>query len=442
MIIPLNLASVDQMVSQAREYISLHVFSWAMAPQIVVVGLVLFLTNRAIRDIDAWLNRLKEQSFLAPELSADLPFLMTFKRVTHSFLAFLFTWILYDIAEHFDWSREGLYIASVILLAFTVMRLLTGPMKNRFWAGILAGAIWLYAALNIFHFIDPWLNLLNHITFKLGQAHISSLQLARGLLIFLALYWLSRTLSIIWKFWLRADSGLTVAVQILLSRLGTIFLFSASVVLVLHYLGLDLSVFALFGGALGLGLGIGLQRIFANLVSGFFLLADKSIKPGDVIQLGDKYGWINFLGGRYISVLTRNGTEHLIPNEKLISEEVINWSYSQNLVRLDVPVGIDYATDLEKAKDLMLETATATNRVLKDPEPTCLLMSFGDNAVNLELRVWINDPQNGIGPVKSNLLWGIWKRFRDHGIEMPYFQRDVPLKSIPEGRIRTRSEEG
>ncbi len=440
--IPLNLASVDQLVSQAWEYFSLNVLSWAMAPQIVVVGLVLFLTNRAIRNIDAWLNRLKEQSFLAPELSADLPFLMTFKRVTHSFLAFLFTWILYDIAEHFDWSREGLYIASVILLAFTVMRLLTGPMKNRFWAGILAGAIWLYAALNIFHFIDPWLNLLNHITFKLGQAHISSLQLARGLLIFLALYWLSRTLSIIWKFWLQAGSGLTPAVQILLSRLGTTFLFSASVVLVLHYLGLDLSVFALFGGALGLGLGIGLQKIFANLMSGFILLADKSIKPGDVIQLGDKYGWINFLGARYISVLTRNGTEHLIPNEKLITGEVINWSYSQNLVRLEVPVGIDYAADLEKARDLMLETAAATDRILKDPEPTCLLMSFGDNAANLELRVWINDPQNGIGPVKSNLLWGIWKRFRDHGIEMPYSQRDVPLKSIPEGRIRDKSEEG
>lgn len=212
--IPLNLASVDQLVSQAWEYFSLNVLSWAMAAQIVVVGLVLFLTNRAIRDIDDWFNRLKEQTSLAPELSADLPFLMTFKRVTHSFLAFIFIWILYDIAEHFDWSREGIYTAGVILLAFTVMRLLTGPMKNRFWAGILAGAIWLYAALHIFHFIDPWLKLLSHITFKLGQAQISLLQLSRGLLIFLALYWLSRTLSIIWRFWLRADSGLAAAVQV------------------------------------------------------------------------------------------------------------------------------------------------------------------------------------------------------------------------------------
>src|SRR5208337_3611395 len=373
--------------------------------------------------------------FLAPELSADLPFLMTFKRVIHSFFAFIFLWILYDIGEHFGWAWHGVYTAGVILLAFTVMRLLTGPMKNRFWAGILAGAIWLYAALNIFHFIDPWLNLLSHITFKLGQVHISLLQLTRGLLIFLALYWLSRTLSIIWKFWLRVGSGLTPAVQILLSRLGTIFLFSASVVLVLHYLGLDLSVFALFGGALGLGLGFGLQKVFANLVSGFILLADKSIKPGDVVQLGDKYGWINFLGGRYVSVVTRDATEHLIPNENLITGEVINWSYSQNLVRLHVPVGVAYGSDLEKAKELMLESAAVTKRVLKDPSPACLLCGFGDNTINLEVRVWINDPQNGIASVKSDIFWGIWQRFREHGIELPFPQRDLHLKSIPEVRI-------
>ena len=225
-------------------------------------------------------------------------------------------------------------------------------------------------------------------------------------------------------------------------RLGSIFLFSACVVIVLHYLGLDLTVFALFSGALGLGLGFGLQKVFANLVSGFIILADKSIKPGDVIQLGDKYGWINFLGSRYVSVITRDGTEHLIPNENLITGEVINWSYSQNLVRLKVPVGVAYGSDLEKARELMLAAAADTLRVLKDPKPACLLTGFGDNAVNLEVRVWINDPQNGLGSVKSDLLWGIWQRFRDHGIEMPYPQRDVHLKSIPETTVRTGPEEG
>jgi len=188
-------------------------------------------------------------------------------------------------------------------------------------------------------------------------------------------------------------------------------------------------------------LGFGLQKIFANLVSGFILLADKSIKPGDVIQLKDTYGWINFLGSRYVSVITRDATEHLIPNENLITGEVINWSYSEDLVRLKVPVGVGYGSDLEKARDLMLAAATSSLRVLKDPKPSCLLVGFGDNAINLELRVWINDPQNGIGSAKSDLFWGIWQRFRDHGIEIPYPKRDVHLKYNPEMAFRTGPEE-
>jgi small-conductance mechanosensitive channel len=257
----------------------------------------------------------------------------------------------------------------------------------------------------------------------------------------LALYWVSRNLRVLSHFWLTVKSGLTPAFQILLYRLSSIFLLSASVVIVFHYLGIDLTVFALFSGALGLGLGFGLQKIFANLVSGFILLADKSIKPGDVIQLQNRYGWINFLGSRYVSVITRDGTEHLIPNENLITGEVINWSYSHDFVRLKVPVGVAYGSDLEKVRELMLAAATDSLRALKDPKPSCLLVGFGDNAINLELRVWINDPQNGIGSVKSDLVWGIWKRFRDHGIEIPFPQRDVHLKSMPEAMFQTESEE-
>jgi small-conductance mechanosensitive channel len=224
------------------------------------------------------------------------------------------------------------------------------------------------------------------------------------------------------------------ALQILLHKLGTIVLYAAAIVLILHYMGLDLTVFTLFSGALGLGLGFGLQKVFANLVSGFIILADKSIKPGDVIQVGNQYGWINFLGSRYVSVVARNGTEHLIPNENLITNEVINWSYSNKLVRLSLPVGVSYESDLEKVRDLVLEVAQATPRVLVDPKPTCLLMGFGDSTINLELRLWINDPQNGVGRVKSELNWGIWKAFKEHGIELPFPQRDIHLKNVVEAK--------
>jgi small-conductance mechanosensitive channel len=411
--------SLNHLGAQARAYFFQHVLSWAMAVQIVVVAGAILLAFRGVRGMDAWLARLQKQASLPPELQAELPRLESFKRVIRSFLAFIFIWIAYGIAGHFHWPREGLHTAGVILLALTLVRLFTGEMKNRFWARLLAGALWLWAALYIFHFVEPWLLLLNHITFHLDRV----------------------TLSIIWRSWLALGSGLSPALQILLSRLGAIFLYATAVALVLTYLGLDFTVFALFSGALGLGLGFGLQKVFANLVSGFILLADKSIKPGDVIQLGDKYGWINYVGVRYISVVTRNGTEHLIPNENLITGEVINWSYSQNLVRLKVPVGVAYGSDLEQARDLMLAVAAETARVLHDPKPSCRLLGFGDNAINLELRVWISDPQNGVASVKSNLLWGIWRSFRDHGLELPFPQRDLYLKTMPEVRIRTGEKE-
>jgi small-conductance mechanosensitive channel len=428
----LYLADLHEVWSRAQAFFFQEVLSLAMAVQLLVVAVAILLAFRAIRGLRDWLNLLQKKSALPPELQAGLPQLKVFRKVIRAFLVFCFVWIAHGIAGHYHWPREGLHAAGVSALALTLVRLFTESMVNRFWARILAGAIWLWAFLHIFHLIEPWLNLLNNIQFNLGQVNLNMFQVTRALPFFLLLYWLSKNLSILWRIWLTAASGLTPAVQILLSRLGSIFLYTAALVLVLTYLGLDLTVFALFSGALGLGLGFGLQKVFANLVSGFILLADKSIKPGDVIQLKDKYGWINFLGSRYISVITRDGTEHLIPNENLITSEVINWSYSQNLVRLKISVGVGYGSDLELARDLMLQAAADTPRLLPDPKPSCYLMSFGDNAVNLELRVWINDPQNGTGSVKSNLHWSIWRRFKEHGIEMPFPQRDVHLKSMPE----------
>ena len=436
----LDMAPFQKIWPQAQVFFWQQVLSWAMVAQIVVIACAILLAFRAARAIYAWFDRLQAQGAALLELAGGLPFLPVIKRTIRSFLAFIFFWIAFGVAEHYGWRREGLYTVGIISMALTLVRLFTGQMEDRFWARVLAGAIWFWAALYITHLIEPWLDLLSHIAFTFGKVHISMLHLVRAFPIFLLLYWLSRNLSMVWRFWLTAASGLTPAVQIILSRLGSIFLFSASVVLVLYYLGIGFTVFALFSGALGLGLGFGLQKVFANLVSGFILLADKSIKPGDVIQMGDKYGWINFLGSRYVSVITRDATEHLIPNENLITNEVINWSYSQNLVRLKVTVGVGYATDLEEARDLMLETAADTKRVLKEPKPSCRLLSFGDNAVNLELLVWINDPQNGLGSLKSDLLWGIWRRFRGHGVELPFPQRELHLKSIPEVRIRTGLE--
>ncbi len=439
--VPVSQTFIGNLVEQARNYFLQQALSWATAVQFAVIAGAVLLAFRAARAIQAWFDRLQAQCASAPGLSGELRFLKILKRTIRSFFAFIIIWIAYGFAGHFGWRREVLYTVGIILAALTAVRLFTGEMQNRFWARVLAFAIWFWAALYITDLIDPWIDLLSSISFSFGQVKVTMLHIVRAIPLFLLLYWLSRNFAMIWRVWLAAASGLSPAAQVLLSRLGSIFLFSVCFVIVLLYLGIGLTVFALFSGALGLGLGFGLQKIFANLVSGFILLSDKSIKPGDVIQMGDKYGWINFLGSRYVSIVTRDGIEHLIPNENLITGEVINWSYSQNLVRIRILVGVDYSADLEKARDLMLQTAADTQRVLKDPEPSCRLLSFGDNAVNLELRVWINDPQNGVGSVRSDLLWGIWRRFKEHGIEMPYPQRDVHLRTIPEITIKTLPKE-
>ncbi len=193
--------------------------------------------------------------------------------------------------------------------------------------------------------------------------------------------------------------------------------------------GIDLTAFAVFSGAVGVGIGFGLQKVVSNLISGVILLMDKSVKPGDVITVGETYGWINTLGARYASVVTRDGTEYLIPNEDIITQQVVNWSYSNNAVRLKIPIGISYKADVRKAIALCLEAAAEVERVVDQPKSVCLLKGFGDSSVDLELRIWISDPQNGVSNVKSQVLLLVWDKFHAHDIEIPFPQRDLHIRS-------------
>jgi small-conductance mechanosensitive channel len=193
----------------------------------------------------------------------------------------------------------------------------------------------------------------------------------------------------------------------------------------IHSLGIDLTAIAVVGGALGLGAGFGLQRVTSNVVSGVVLLLDKSIRPGDVISVSGTYGWVTALGGRYVSVVTRDGVEHMIPNETLISERVENWTHTNSHTRLKIPVRVHYETDVHKAIDICVRAACGIERVLEQPECKCLLVAFGENGLELEVRIWIGDAHNGVQNVKSAVLLKIWEMFREAGIRVPLPQRDV-----------------
>ena len=215
--------------------------------------------------------------------------------------------------------------------------------------------------------------------------------------------------------------------QVLLSKAVTITLATLVVLVVISSFGIDLTTFAVVGGAVGVGIGFGLQKVVSNLVSGFVLLLDRSIKPGDVIAIDGTYGQIGEMGARYVSIVTRDGAEYLVPNEDLITSRVVNWSFSSTFLRVKIGVGVSYGSDIHKVMEFMVAAARDHDRVLDDPQPVCQLMNFGDSSIDMELRIWIRDPENGIANVSSAVRVAIWDAFKANGIEIPFPQRVVHM---------------
>jgi small-conductance mechanosensitive channel len=230
-----------------------------------------------------------------------------------------------------------------------------------------------------------------------------------------------------------SSRNLTPSVQVLISQLGRFTLLFLAIMIALNVVGIDLTALAVFSGAVGVGIGFGLQKIVSNLISGIILLMDRSIKPGDVVELVGTYGWVSSLGARYTSVRTRDGTEHLIPNEEFIINRVVNWTHSDKTIRRKVLIGVHYKTDVPKAMELMLEATKGIKRIVADPKPTVLLQNFGDSSVDLETRFWIIDPANGVSNVASEYRLAVWRKFLEHGIEIPYPQRDLHIVTPPPG---------
>jgi small-conductance mechanosensitive channel len=241
-------------------------------------------------------------------------------------------------------------------------------------------------------------------TFDVGSHRISLF----GAIIFgavaIGVYVLARIAFRLVKRLVRRSGRFDVSQKVLIEKLAGLVIIAVAILMGIDLLGIDLTALTVFLGALGLAVGFGLQKTFGNLIAGVILLMDRSVKPGDVIVVGDTFGAINKIGIRAVSVVTRDGKEHLIPNEKLMTEPVENWSYSSRNVRLRIPVGVAYTSDLATAKKLMLDATTSVPRVLKDPAPGVWLKAFGDSAVDHDILVWISDPELGVGNVQSDIL--------------------------------------
>jgi small-conductance mechanosensitive channel len=327
------------------------------------------------------------------------------------------------------WGGDVIQIAVSLLAAWVAVQFISLLIRRRGTARVLGVIVWVLAALNILDLLEPTIRLLDGAAIELGGFRLSVIVVIKGLILFGILLWIALLLSHAVERHMAASDVLNPSVRVLTNQFAKIILVSMAVLVALASVGIDLTALAVFTGALGVGAGFGLQKVVANLFSGILLLLDRSIKPGDVIAVGGTYGWVNFMGARYLSLVTRDGTEHLIPNENLITTAVENWSYSSELLRLKIPIGISYKSDLRKAIGLVLEAASEVERVLADPKSVCLLKGFGDSSVDLEARIWINDPRNGVSNVKSEVLLRVWDKFHENGIEIPFPQRDLHVKS-------------
>ncbi len=276
---------------------------------------------------------------------------------------------------------------------------------------------------------------LDSIGFDVGDYHISLLGGLKVLTAAIAVMVAGWFLSLLVRRLFRRMHRLDQTQQLLGEKLTGIAVWTGLVLIAIDFLGISLTALTVFSGAFGLAVGFGLQKTFGNLLAGIILLMDRSIKPGDVIAVGsgtDKtVGQVNRIGIRAVSVTTRDEIEYLIPNELLMTSTVENWSFSTRDVRLKVPVGIAYGSDIELAERLMLEAASAHPRVHPDPAPSVWLHAFGDSAIQFEIQLWIDDPEAGVGNVRSDVLKRIWALFNQHGVHLPYPQRDLHIKAWP-----------
>jgi small-conductance mechanosensitive channel len=327
-----------------------------------------------------------------------------------------------------------LRLAESLTLAWVIIQLSSRLVRSDRLARALAVLAFIIAALNIAGLLDIVTGLLDSMAVDVGSLRVSVLLLVKGALMLALFLWLASTFARVLETRLKRLSELTPAMQVLTSKLIRFGLITLAVVLALGSVGINLTALAVFSGALGVGIGLGLQKVVSNLVSGIILLVDRSIKPGDVIEMEGTYGWITSLNARYVSLATRDGKELLIPNEDLITGRVTNWSYSSDLIRQSVNVGVSYGSDVHLAMRLAVEAAVAVTRILEAPKPACLLKEFGDSAVILELRFWIQDPANGTANVRSEVMLRVWDLFREHGIEFPFPQRDLTLRN-PEALV-------
>ena len=335
------------------------------------------------------------------------------------------------VMVHSTWPSRSylLTVSAKLAVAWLVIRLVTSVIRNEFIVRLVSLSAWLVAALSVVGQLEPTLQLLDSdsVSIVLGGLRLTPLVLIKlGALLILAL-WLTNIASNFAESRINRSADLTPSIQVLLGKMIRMGLLTVAVIVALWAVGINLSALAVFSGAVGVGIGIGLQKIVANFISGIILLADKSVKPGDLVTIGDSSGRISAMKTRYISVAAGDGREFLIPNEDLVTQKVVNWTYTDKNTLVKVLFSTNYDADPRLVCKLAIEIAAAAPRAIKNKPPNCILTEFAEAGMKFSLTFWIADP-DGMDNVKSEVMLALWDVFKREGIRVPYPVREIRIR--------------
>jgi small-conductance mechanosensitive channel len=319
-----------------------------------------------------------------------------------------------------------------VIFAWIMIRIAVQFIANSAVRNFFATVIWGIAALSIFGLLGQTTMVLESWAFEIGDFRLSALAVIKSILMIFALLYFAIFMSSFAERRIFKIKSLTRSSQVLMSKVLRVVLIVFALLIGVTSAGIDLSLFAVFGGAIGLGIGFGLQKGISNLFSGMLLLIDQSIKPGDVLELENgTFGWVNNMAARYTEIITRDNKSFLIPNEEFITQRVVNWSHGDSLIRIEVKFGVHYKSNPHEIKALAEETAAnASPRVCKDQTPVCHLTEFGDSSLNFKLRFWIKDAEQGLTNIRGEVMLALWDAFKENNIEIPYPHREVYMHDV------------
>jgi small-conductance mechanosensitive channel len=423
---------IEKFLALAQDYAHLAIDYLGSTTVLVQLGIIILLFPPALLIGRRLAPLLKERARGIKDMPGLLRLIVSFlNRLAWLFYS-LFLGFAHATTSAIAWPASNylIYVAALLASAWLIISVASHALRNRLLRTLFAYAAWILVAATILGVDDDAAALLDQTGLNVGEVRISVLSVLQGFLLLAAAMWLSNSIGGYLERKIKKLDELTPSLRVLLGKVIRISLLILAAFIVISGMGIDLTALTVLSGAVGVGIGFGLQKVVSNFISGIIILVDQSIKPGDTISLGETFGWIRELRARFVSVVTRDGREFLIPNEDFITQEVVNWSFSDRYVRLDVEFGVTYDTDPHEVIRIAVDAASKVNRVdATQNRPVCWLVEFGDSSLNFVLRFWISDPKEGLTNIKGAVLIELWDALKEHDIAIPYPHREVILRS-------------